>query len=263
MARSRNSEEPPIGHNAAFAVFNWFTSKCPEGDLLETQHRHPALQRGCTGYSGIAGDCNMDGAAFASLAQIKILLVPVGKIPRQSFERWSTLVRSFEHIRLDEIPSETREDKSKYCDWNIITTFSCYVGRFISSPLAVGHLHLSYLSHPPPAWYNNLTIFRISQFPLGVIGIADCSNADSLTSILAEFKATLSELFPENSAFPLAYKCYAFENDDEHTQINLSGNLPDLVVIPSVMGNKQIYIGTLISELCADILGDFTGLVRK
>ena len=55
----------------------------------------------------------MDAISFASLAQIKILLIPVGKIPKQSFEKWSALVRSFEHIRLDEIPSETREDKSK------------------------------------------------------------------------------------------------------------------------------------------------------
>ena len=95
-----------------------------------------------------------------------------------------------------------------------------------------------------------------------MIGIADCSTTDSLTSVLAEFKATVAEHFPAHSAFPLASKCYAFEEDDENSQIGLSGNLPELVVIPSVMGNKQVYIGTLISELCADILGDFTGLVR-
>lgn len=55
----------------------------------------------------------MDGTPFASLAQIRILLVPVGTIRRSVFEKYSGLVRSIEHLRLGDIPPDPREDKSR------------------------------------------------------------------------------------------------------------------------------------------------------
>lgn len=55
----------------------------------------------------------MDATPFASLAQIRILLVPVGSIRRSVFEKYSGLVRTLEHIRLGDIPPDPREDKSK------------------------------------------------------------------------------------------------------------------------------------------------------
>ncbi len=52
-------------------------------------------------------------SAFASLAQVRILLVPVGKISKDSFEKWADMIRSFRHIRLEELTPETREGKSE------------------------------------------------------------------------------------------------------------------------------------------------------
>jgi Transport protein Trs120 or TRAPPC9, TRAPP II complex subunit len=54
----------------------------------------------------------METGPFASLAQIRILLIPVGPIRRSAFEKYAGLVRSFEHIRLGDIPPDPREDKS-------------------------------------------------------------------------------------------------------------------------------------------------------
>ncbi len=54
----------------------------------------------------------MDVGPFASIAQIRILLVPVGSIRRSTFEKYAGLVRSFDHIRLGDIPPDAREDKS-------------------------------------------------------------------------------------------------------------------------------------------------------
>ncbi|KAG8925375.1 hypothetical protein FRC01_010290 [Tulasnella sp. 417] len=189
----------------------------------------------------------MDGISFASLAQIKVLLLPVGKISQQSFEKWANLIRSFDHIRLDEIPPDTREGQS----------------RFMPAPMSNGYLHLTYPSHPPPPWHTSLSLFRISHFPLGVIGIADCSKPDTpLTSVLTEFHTALEQYFPIESAFPLASRCYAFEEGDENSQLNMASSDPRLVVIPSVMGNKQVYVGTLISELCTEILSSFANLAK-
>lgn len=55
----------------------------------------------------------MEASPFASLAQIRVLLVPVGNIRRSAFEKYAGLVRSFENIRLGDIPPDPREDKSK------------------------------------------------------------------------------------------------------------------------------------------------------
>lgn len=53
----------------------------------------------------------MDPMTFASLAQIRILLLPVGSIKRPSFEKWASEIRSFENIRLGDIPADPQEDK--------------------------------------------------------------------------------------------------------------------------------------------------------
>ncbi|KAG9019650.1 hypothetical protein FRB90_011996 [Tulasnella sp. 427] len=129
--------------------------------------------------------------------------------------------------------------------------------------MSTGYLHLAYPSHPPPPWHASLSVFRVSHFPLGVIGVADCSKPDTpLTSVQAEFHAALERCFPMESAFPLASRCYAFEEGDENSQLNMASGDPRLVVIPSVMGNKQVYVGTLISELCAEVLSNFANLAK-
>ena len=52
-----------------------------------------------------------------------------------------------------------------------------------------------------------------------------------------------------------------FEEGDGNTNLNIGNNLPGLVVIPSMMGNKKLYIGTLLAELCSNILGEFSIIV--
>ncbi|KAG8890406.1 hypothetical protein FRB99_003869, partial [Tulasnella sp. 403] len=188
----------------------------------------------------------MDGTSFASLAQVRILLIPVGNIHKATFEKWADVIRSFDHIRLDEITPDTSEDKS----------------RFMPTPMSAGYLHLTFPTHPPPSWHASFSLFRPSHFPLGLIGIADCCASPSPQATVSAFSSTLAEYFPKGSAYPLASRCYAFEDGDEPSNVNLPTNLNQLVVIPSVMGNKKMYIGTLISELCGEILGAFTGLAK-
>lgn len=129
------------------------------------------------------------------------------------------------------------------------------------SPLSAGHLHLSFPVHPPPSSHAPLSLFRPSHFPLGVIGIADCSQSDALSSKLAQFNAMQAELFPSGSAFPLARNCFVFEEGDGNADLNIGDHLSGLVVIPSMMGNKRLYIGTLLAELCSNILGEFSIMV--
>ncbi|GJE90813.1 TRAPP II complex [Phanerochaete sordida] len=190
----------------------------------------------------------MDPLEFGSLARIRILLLPVGNIKRSFFEQWAAEVRTFESIRLGDIPADTRDDRA----------------RFMPSPLASGHIHLSYPSHPLPSSHQTLSLFRPSDFPLGVIGIASSSSSqnESMSSILAQFNAMLSDLFPPGALFPLANNCLVFEESDGSTNLNL-GNYPGLVVIPGMMGNKRLYVGTLIADLCSNILAEFATVVQS
>lgn len=58
----------------------------------------------------------MDAHAFASLAQVKILLIPIGLIPQSSFDAYVKEIRSFESLRLGEIPTDTRDGRGAHTD---------------------------------------------------------------------------------------------------------------------------------------------------
>ena len=57
-------------------------------------------------------DCT-DGMeyVFASLARIRILILPVGNIERPSFEKWASEIKEFEEIKLSDIPADSRDDR--------------------------------------------------------------------------------------------------------------------------------------------------------
>ncbi|KZO95888.1 hypothetical protein CALVIDRAFT_537860 [Calocera viscosa TUFC12733] len=188
----------------------------------------------------------METPPFASLAQLKILILPIGRIRSSTFQHWASLIRSFPSIRLADIPPDPRDDRS----------------RFLPSALSAGSVHLAFPSHPPPTTAQPYALFRPSQFIHGVIGVADCSTASSLAALLAEFYGVLHEIFGPNPVFPLAGRCYAFDPGDSSTDLDVGGALEGLTVIPTVVGDKRIYLGTLLANFCGSIIGEFAGLVR-
>ena len=204
----------------------------------------------------------MDFHAFASLAHVRVLLIPVGGIQRTDFEKCAAEIRTFDNIRLGDIPTDSKSEKGPSSSSRLpVNPFNnLYIG-FIPGPLSTGHLHLSFPSHPPPPSHASLSLFRPSHFPLAVIGVAACSQTDSLSTILSQFSDALSEVFPPDSIFPFAKNCFVFEDGDGATNLNLGENVPGLVVIPSLMGNKKLYIGTLLADLCSRILSEFGVLV--
>ncbi|KAJ7449836.1 TRAPP II complex [Mycena latifolia] len=188
----------------------------------------------------------MDTHTFASLAQVRILLVPVGTIPQATFDKYAAELRTFDAIRLGDIPADNKDERA----------------RFMPNPLSTGYLHLSFPTHPPPFSHLPLSLLRPSNFPLAVIGLAACSKTDSLPTVLSQFNAALLDIFPAGGMYPLAKNCFVFEEGEGNTNLNLGDNLPSLVVIPSMMGNKKLYIGTLLADLCSHVLGEFGTLVQ-
>ncbi|KZV90255.1 hypothetical protein EXIGLDRAFT_649508, partial [Exidia glandulosa HHB12029] len=183
--------------------------------------------------------------AFASLAHVRILVLPLGGISKSTFDACAELVRSIDSVRLVDIPADPREDKA----------------RFMPAPLAAGSIQLSYVAHPPPASHAPLAVFRPSLFPLGVIGIASVPGKLSPAELVPHLNASIARVFPdEHAPFPLARTCLAFES--EETDVHDSPQTKGCTVIPAVMGNKKLYIGQLLADLCSNIIGEFTGLYQ-
>ncbi|KAH9996824.1 transport protein Trs120 or TRAPPC9 TRAPP II complex subunit-domain-containing protein [Russula vinacea] len=175
----------------------------------------------------------MEYNAFASLAHFRILLLPVGSISRKTFDQWATEIRTLENLRLSDIPPGTKDEKA----------------RFMPSPKSKGYLHLCFPTHPPSSSHFGMSLFRPSHFPLGVIGIATCSQTDSLSSITAEFNAVVKDHFPPDCLYPLAKSCFA--------TISLACDHP------SMMGNKKENIETLLADLCSNILAEFSTVLAR
>lgn len=53
----------------------------------------------------------MDTHAFASLAHVQVLLIPVGTIHQSLFERCAAEIRSFDDIRLGDVPADQKDEK--------------------------------------------------------------------------------------------------------------------------------------------------------
>ncbi|KAG7092479.1 hypothetical protein E1B28_008831 [Marasmius oreades] len=189
----------------------------------------------------------MDTHVFASLAQVRILLVPIGPISSTLFEKHASEIRSFDSIRLGDIPEANNDERA----------------RFTPKPLSMGHLHLSYPSHPPPAPHSPLSLIRPSHFPLAVIGIASCSQTVNISSVNSQFNSAVLTMFSGDVPYPLAKNCFVFEEGDGTSSISGNESIPGLVIFPSVMGNTKLYIGTLLADLCSNILGEFSVLLQR
>ncbi|KAF9482780.1 hypothetical protein BDN70DRAFT_874562 [Pholiota conissans] len=188
----------------------------------------------------------MDTHAFASLAHVQILLIPVGLIPQASFDVYAEEIRSYESLKLGEIPTETKDGKA---------------ARFLPNPLATGNLHLSFPTHPPPRSHYALSLLRPSHFPLAVIGVATGSQSGSLTPLYSQFNTSLNDIFPGGGIYPLVKNCWLFEETEGTENPNCGDTLPGLIVVPRIK-NRKLHVGTLLGDLCSQILAEFETLVQ-
>jgi len=144
----------------------------------------------------------------------------------------------------------------------MFTDIERFPARFMpKDALQTGHLHLSFITHPPTPALNSLSLLRPSLFPLAAIGIACATHSDSLPALQADFSSTLLDRFPAESTYPVARNCFVFDEGDGTTDINVGEKLSGLVVIPGIMGNKRVYIGTLLADMCSSILGELALVV--
>lgn len=61
----------------------------------------------------------MDTHAFASLAHVRILLVPVGSVQPSTFDRFASEIRAFDDIRLGDIPADQKDERGEPAGFDI------------------------------------------------------------------------------------------------------------------------------------------------
>lgn len=203
----------------------------------------------------------MSSFAFASLAHIRILLIPVGPIPRDVFDAHATEIRTFDSIRLGDVPGDVKGEKGSF-HLTAIPSAQSHIpsARFMPNPLSSGYLHLSFSSRPSSPTHDSLYLFRPSLFNHAVIGVTAYSSTYTPDAAFEQLENVISDISPENSAFPFSKMCFMFQNEDSGSG-SLHDSPPGVVVIPSVMGNKKLYIGTLLADLCSQVLGEFGRVV--
>lgn len=207
----------------------------------------------------------MDTYAFASLAHLRILLVPVGSILHGAFESYSAEIRSFESLRLGEIPADSRDGRGVQIPvilWHNSTwcLFLNSAARFLPNPLSTGSIQLSFPTHPPPRSHSALSLLRPSHFPLAVIGVAVCSQSESLKSLNEQFESSVRDVLPPSGLYPLVKNCWAFETTDETANLNSGTTEPGVTVVPDIT-NRKLHLGTLLGALCSQILCELGILV--
>jgi hypothetical protein len=55
----------------------------------------------------------METYPFASLAQVRVLMLPVGSITRSAFDKYTSEIRTFSDIRLGDIPADGKDDRGE------------------------------------------------------------------------------------------------------------------------------------------------------
>ena len=147
---------------------------------------------------------------------------------------------------------------------HILQAFSqtlCIIdARFLPSPLSKGNLYLSFPNHPPPRSHSPLSLLRPSHFPLAVVGVASCSQVDSLNSLYSQFNASIGDIFAPGGVYPLVKNCFVFEETEGTENLDPGETFPGLIVVPRIM-NRKLHIGTLLGVICSQILAEFGVLV--
>lgn len=53
----------------------------------------------------------MDPFVYGSLAQVRILLLPVGHIRRSTFEKWAQEIKNIDSIRLGDLTTDIKDER--------------------------------------------------------------------------------------------------------------------------------------------------------
>ncbi|KAI8803231.1 transport protein Trs120 or TRAPPC9 TRAPP II complex subunit-domain-containing protein [Cladochytrium replicatum] len=172
---------------------------------------------------------------FINNAKIRILLVPIAPIKKDTFRRYVDVLSRFNVVSLADL---TPADPNKG-------------GKFTEQLFHEGYMYLNFVTS-----YDReraqLEDFQLHRQIMGVIGIMHCQQVHSLSDGMKRFNHTL-ERYPS----VLVSRCFAFEPSE--TQAD---DTKGLIMIPNV-GQLSFYLTTMINDFASEMLTAFGGLAAQ
>ena len=161
------------------------------------------------------------GRSFIDHAKLRILLAPVGGISEADFARWCDYVRSFETIRLADLPSSCTARRRAAS-----TTYSPGESASPSSSpiLRTGEIHLSFVTSYDPD-HAFLAPFDMHRQVLGALGLATYSNSVTHKHELEASPSALRELHPG----ALVHRVFGFDSGAKRPETVDLSSIKDVV----------------------------------
>ncbi|KAI9193335.1 TRAPP II complex [Polychytrium aggregatum] len=179
----------------------------------------------------------MESLGICELARIRILLVPVGRLKRDTFFQYVDLVSKFAVVSVSDLspPAHPPNHTNRFFD-NIDPRAQIYF-NFVTS-YEKDHAALE--------------DFQLHRQIMGVIGIMHCQETVDIKQSYQAFQRMLAR-YPTH----LVSRCFAFEpaeNQDDDTR--------GLIMIPNV-GQLSFYLTTMINDFSSELLVSLGGLADR
>ncbi|KAJ1019147.1 hypothetical protein NDA18_006295 [Ustilago nuda] len=163
------------------------------------------------------------GRSFIDHAKLRILLAPVAGISESDFARWCDYVRSFETIRLADLPSSCSA-RRRTANAGPSSGSSSSSSSSSSPILHKGEVHLSFLTSYDPD-HSFLAPFNMHRQVLGVLGLATYSSNALNKHQLETAPSALRELHPG----ALVHRVFGFDSAAKRPETVDLSSIKDVV----------------------------------
>ncbi|SPO28950.1 related to hypercellular protein (hypa) [Ustilago trichophora] len=201
---------------------------------MAAHHHHQ--QQG--GYQAAPTPSPIGGRSFIDHAKLRILLAPVGGVSETDFAKWCDYVRSFETVRLADLPSSCSARRRAAAAAAASTTGSSTPSGSSSSSsspiLQTGEIHLSFVTSYDPD-HAFLAPFNMHRQVLGALGIATCSNNMLHRHELETSASALRELHPG----ALVHRVFGFDSGAKRPETVDLSSIKDVLAAKINAGQRS------------------------
>lgn len=215
-----------------------------------------------------------------ALAAIPILVVPVGRVRRSTWERYTALFGAVGSVGQSDVPLDASLSTARF--------FPSLSSSFAASTSATGAggsggalvknnnnnaIHLAWSTGLDAGRAAGLGLLRPASQPLAVVALVDLhpSCTPSLSTAAHLLSNTLDELYPTGER-PFVVRCFGVEGegsagdgelviDSSEEGRSAEADGTSVTVIPK-MDDPSAFLEALVGDLVGRLLGAFAGLVR-
>eukprot|EP01025_Chloroclados_australasicus_P033741 TRINITY_DN3449_c1_g1_i6.p1 TRINITY_DN3449_c1_g1~~TRINITY_DN3449_c1_g1_i6.p1 ORF type:complete len:1325 (-),score=173.53 TRINITY_DN3449_c1_g1_i6:756-4730(-) len=172
-----------------------------------------------------------------SPAEIRVAVIPVGKVPKETFDQYINLIYRNRHV-----------------DLHVVNSFYKESGKspFGYLPWKEGSLHFRFIQNPSLTERTPMTELHAHRRILGVIGICHCQLLPDVDEAYVEFERVCKN-FPDAHVL----RCFAFEPKDQDIDKDIKEKFQHLIMFPP--GSEEImeqHMEVVLNDFAACVMMD-------